>query len=100
MILVILNPNILRYLAKRYEDLKGNRLPKAEFDNWLRGIVLDFDIPINLEYHNDDFIQDIIADRVEGIAAINEDRKMRNIALALNNEEIMNKILENGYPDS
>lgn len=41
-----------------------------------------------------------IADRVEGIAAINEDRKMRNIALALNNEEIMNKILENGYPDS
>ena len=41
-----------------------------------------------------------IAGRVEGIAAINEDRKMRNIALALNNEEIMNKILENGYPDS
>jgi len=91
---------ILRYLAKRYEDLKGNRLPKAEFDNWLHSIVLDFDIPINLEYHNDDFIQDVIADRVEGIAAINEDRKMRNIARALNNEEIMNQILENGYPDS
>jgi len=34
------------------------------------------------------------------IAAINEDRKMRNIALALNNEEIMNKIMEYGYPDS
>ena len=34
------------------------------------------------------------------IAAIDEDRKMRNIALALNNEEIMNKIMENGYPDS
>ena len=45
-------------------------------------------------------IQEVIADRVEGIAAINEDRKMRNIALALNNEEIMNQILENGYPDS
>ena len=45
-------------------------------------------------------MQDIIADGVEGIAAINEDRKMRNIALALNNEEIMNKILGNGYPDS
>ena len=28
------------------------------------------------------------------------DRKLRNIALALNNEEMMNKILENGYPDS
>lgn len=28
------------------------------------------------------------------------DRTMRNIALALNNEEIMNQILENGYPDS
>ena len=57
-------------------------------------------IPINLEYHNDDFIQEVIADRVDGIAAINEDRKMRNIALALNNEEIMNKIMENEYPNS
>lgn len=66
----------------------------------MRQIVLDFDVPINLEYHNDDFIQEVIADRVDGIDAINEDRKMRNIALALNNEEIMNKIMENGYPDS
>ena len=49
---------------------------------------------------HENFIQDVIADRVEGIAAINEDRKMRNIARALNDEEIMNKILENGYPDS
>lgn len=40
-----------------------------------------------------------IANRVDGIAAVNEDKKMRNIAMALNNEEIMDKIMANGYPD-
>lgn len=51
------------------------------------------------EYHNDDFIQEVIANRVDGIAAVNEDKKMRNIARALNDEEIMEKIMANGYPD-
>ena len=40
-----------------------------------------------------------IANRVDGIAAVNEDKKMRNIAMALNNEEIIDKIMANGYPD-
>lgn len=90
---------IFRYLTERYENLKNNRLSKNEFNTWLFEIVRDFDIPINLEYHNDDFIQEVIANRVDGIAAVNEDKKMRNIARALNNEEIMDKIMTNGYPD-
>lgn len=90
---------ILRYLTERYENLKNNRLSKNEFNTWLFEIIRDFDIPINLEYHNDNFIQEVIANRVDGIAAVNEDKKMRNIAMALNNEEIMDKIMANGYPD-
>ncbi len=33
------------------------------------------------------------------VAVINEDRKMRKLAVALNNEEIMNRIMVNGCPD-
>ena len=86
-------------MTERYENLKNNKLSKNEFNTWLFEIVRAFDIPINLEYHNDDFIQEVIANRVDGIAAVNEDKKMRNIARALNDEEIMEKIMSNGYAD-
>ena len=87
---------ILNYFLVRYENMKKDGVRQNDIDEWLRKINRAFDIPIR-EYNNDLLIHNDILQNEPGIAAVDEDMKYRNLARALNDEEIIDRAYKRVY---
>lgn len=87
---------ILGYLLERYRELSEARIEKREFDVWMEHIIKEFDIPIG-EFHKDKPLQDDIVKNESGIAAVDTDTKYRNLARALNDNEVTARAYQRVY---
>ena len=85
---------ILKLLIGKYVSLKNSdKITPSELYSWLDKIIKAFYIPIPIEHHNNRAIIDDIL-KYENTAAVDEDIKLRNLALALNDTEIVERSKE------
>lgn len=73
---------ILKYLLDRYFHLSNLGLSTEDFYDWMMKILQDFAVPITI-FRDKEVIYQDISKNEEGIVAIDDDTRYRNIARAL-----------------
>ena len=94
----IIHDPILEFLVNRYDSLRNGGIMEADIEAWLKKINEEFNIPIR-EYNNDTNIHREILLHEPGIAVVDDEMKYRNLANALNNDEIVNAAFERVHRD-
>lgn len=81
---------ILKYLMGRVLSLRNSTLAAKEFGSWIERIKKEFDIPITDAHNETKYLDDILMNE-NGIAAVDEDMKYRNLAKALYDKDVMQR---------
>lgn len=82
---------ILNYLVQKYMDCYCSGITNEELADWCRKILKDFNITIYAESSDKEICKMIIGTE-EGIKSIDDDVTYLNLALALENRELVERI--------
>lgn len=82
---------ILNYLLQKYMDCIYSGITSKELTNWCRKILKDFNIPMHAEGSDKELCKMII-NIEEGLKSIDNDVTYLNLALALENRELIEGI--------
>lgn len=84
---------ILNYLLNRYDQFLYSDISEKEIAGWMYNIIGKYDIPLT-RYSTDKELCDCIIQTCSGIKSIHDDDTYRNLAIALNNDEMMADFLK------